>query len=77
VTGISQNSDYGLGLTEIPSKITVFKMFFVTVNVPYKVIRGETVCANVIVYNYDQQSISAEVTFFDTMKAFEFVETGK
>jgi hypothetical protein len=77
VTGISQNCNCGLGITDVPSKLTVFKQFFIVVNLPYKVIRGETVCINVIVYNYDTQSITADVTFFNTVNGFDFIGAGE
>ncbi|XP_062505048.1 ovostatin homolog 2-like [Corticium candelabrum] len=44
-----------------PATLTVFKPFFVTINLPYSVIRGELVEITLTVYNYLQTMLTASV----------------
>jgi CD109 antigen len=46
------SSVMGLGIAEPPAMITVFKPFFISLNLPYSVIRGEEVVLQIIVFNY-------------------------
>ncbi|KAK3922691.1 CD109 antigen [Frankliniella fusca] len=62
VTAFSVDPLYGLGLTPQPSKLTVFRPFFVTVDLPYSVVRGEAVSLPVVVFNYMDRDVTAEVT---------------
>ncbi|XP_070500619.1 thioester-containing protein 1 allele R1-like [Chironomus tepperi] len=74
ITGFSIDSEYGLGLTKQPSKLNVFLPFFVTVNLPYSVKRGEVVSIPIIVYNYLESDQTAVVTLFNNNQEFEFVD---
>ncbi|KAM4696053.1 complement C5 [Rhinophrynus dorsalis] len=58
--GISM-SDKGLCVAE-PLKVTVFKDFFLDVQLPYSVIRGEQIQIKVVVYNYKNANIKGCVT---------------
>lgn len=60
-TAFSINSRLGLGLSEQPAKITVVKPFFVSLKLPYSVIRGEEFALQVTVFNYHDQDIQTEV----------------
>ncbi|XP_013393359.1 C3 and PZP-like alpha-2-macroglobulin domain-containing protein 8, partial [Lingula anatina] len=42
----------GLGVGSTPAKLRAFKPFFVTVNLPYSVVRGEQLELKAIVFNY-------------------------
>ncbi|XP_034243701.1 CD109 antigen isoform X1 [Thrips palmi] len=62
VTAFSVDPLYGLGLTPQPSKLTVFRPFFVSVDLPYSVIRGEVVSIPIVVFNYMGQDVRTDVT---------------
>lgn len=40
----------------------VFRPFFVSLDLPYSIIRGEVVSIPVVVFNYFNEEVSAEVT---------------
>ncbi|XP_030565064.1 CD109 antigen isoform X6 [Drosophila novamexicana] len=74
VTGFSLNPVTGFALTPTPSKIRVFQPFFVSTNLPYSVKRGEVIAVPVIVFNYMDKALDAEVTMDNSDKEFEFTE---
>uniref|UniRef100_T1GQT0 Alpha-2-macroglobulin domain-containing protein n=1 Tax=Megaselia scalaris TaxID=36166 RepID=T1GQT0_MEGSC len=74
ITGFSLNGEKGLGLTNEPTKLTVFQPFFVTINLPYSVKRGEVISIPVLVFNYMDNKMEAQVTLDNTDKEFDFVE---
>ena len=51
------NSDVGLGVSEV-ARITGFQAFFMSVKLPYAVIRGEIVNVDVLVFNFLPHCIS-------------------
>ena len=74
ITAFSIDQVTGLGLTKQPSKFNVFQPFFVSTNLPYSIKRGEVVAIPIIVFNYMEGDLTAEVTLFNSDKEFEFVE---
>lgn len=64
----------GLGLSRDPSKLTVFMPFFISLNLPYSIKRGEIIAIQVIVFNYMDQDYPATVTMSNDKQEFEFVE---
>uniref|UniRef100_A0A8C5TVE2 CD109 antigen n=1 Tax=Malurus cyaneus samueli TaxID=2593467 RepID=A0A8C5TVE2_9PASS len=69
---ISENS--GLGVTTAPVELEVFQPFFVFLNLPYSVIRGEQFILEVNIFNYLKEE--AEVTvILDVNDAFEIILT--
>ncbi|XP_018316790.1 CD109 antigen isoform X1 [Mycetomoellerius zeteki] len=61
LTAFSVNDAHGLGLIEEPRKLKVFKPFFISVDLPYSVIRGEIVGIQIVVFNYMNKDLTAEV----------------
>ncbi|XP_043259825.1 CD109 antigen-like isoform X1 [Colletes gigas] len=61
LTAFSVNDVHGLGLIEEPRKLKVFRPFFIAMDLPYSVIRGEIVAIQIIVFNYMSKSVTAEV----------------
>lgn len=55
----------GFGVVEVNSQVQVFQSFFVSINLPYSVIRGEELALQVTVFNYEP--IQQRVTI--TLKA--------
>ncbi|KAJ7427634.1 CD109 antigen [Willisornis vidua] len=69
---ISENS--GLGVTTAPVELEAFQPFFIFLNLPYSVIRGEQFILEVNIFNYLKEE--AEVTvILDMNDAFEIILT--
>lgn len=75
ITGFSLDSYYGLGLTQQSSKLTVFQPFFVTLNLPYSIKHGEVISIQCGVFNYLGSDQTVEVTLYNILKEFEFVNS--
>uniref|UniRef100_A0A1B6EFY6 TEP1-F n=1 Tax=Clastoptera arizonana TaxID=38151 RepID=A0A1B6EFY6_9HEMI len=73
ITAFSVDPLYGLGLIERPSKVRVFRPFFVSLDLPYSVIRGEIVAIPVVVFNYMDKDVVADVTL-ENSGQFEFAD---
>ncbi|XP_052253498.1 CD109 antigen-like isoform X15 [Dreissena polymorpha] len=56
------HSKSGLGIASSPAKIEAFKPFFVSLNLPYSVIRGEELALQANVFNYMSQDLDVLVT---------------
>jgi CD109 antigen len=54
--------DSGLGITPTTSKLTVFQPFFISLNMPYAIIRGEEFALEVTIFNYMPTSLTVLVT---------------
>ncbi|CAD6999792.1 unnamed protein product [Ceratitis capitata] len=74
VTGFSLNPKTGIALTADPTKIQVFQPFFVSTNLPYSVKRGEVIAIPVIIFNYMDKALDAEVVMDNTDKEYDFTE---
>ena len=53
----------------------MFRPFFIQLNLPYSVIRGEVVAIQVVLFNYMNKEVSAELTF-QNIGDFQFVDNG-
>lgn len=73
ITGFSIDSVNGLGLTKKPEILEVFQPFFVSLNLPYSVKRGEVLTVPVVVFNYLDDDANTEVTLHNEHQEFEFV----
>lgn len=74
VSAFSLNENHGLGLMAAPASLRVFKHFFVRLNLPAAIIRGETVGVQVLVFNYGARAQQVKVTLENRDNEFEFVE---
>ncbi|XP_018798385.1 PREDICTED: CD109 antigen isoform X2 [Bactrocera latifrons] len=74
VTGFSMNPNTGIALTANPTKIQVFQPFFVSTNLPYSVKRGEVIAIPVIIFNYMDKALDAEVVMENTDNEYDFTE---
>ncbi|XP_052246732.1 CD109 antigen-like [Dreissena polymorpha] len=72
-TAFSINKQTGLGITDGPTKFTTFRPFFINLNLPYSVIRGEQVVLQANVFNYMGQDINVVVTL-DKSSDFDVVQ---
>jgi CD109 antigen len=76
VTGFSLSGDYGIGITNEPTRIEVFREFFVKVDLPYSIKAGEHIDLPITVFNYLKQNVQAKVTLDNDKNEFQFVERG-
>ncbi|XP_037812877.1 CD109 antigen-like isoform X3 [Lucilia sericata] len=74
VTGFSLNDKTGFGMVTNPTNIEVFQPFFVSTNLPYSVKRGEVISIPVIIFNYMDKALDAEVTMENTDDEYDFTE---
>ncbi|XP_051162274.1 thioester-containing protein 1 allele S3 isoform X1 [Leptopilina boulardi] len=73
ISAFTINDVQGFGLIETPRKLKVFKPFFISMNLPYSVIRGEIVAIPIVVFNYMDKDLIAEVVL-ENRNQFEFAE---
>ncbi|XP_015930765.2 CD109 antigen isoform X2 [Parasteatoda tepidariorum] len=66
----------GLGIAPDTAKVTVFRPFFVKLNLPYSVVRGESLYLEAIVFNYNKKPMKAVVTLENKNDDFEFTVAG-
>ncbi|XP_017876968.1 CD109 antigen-like isoform X2 [Ceratina calcarata] len=73
LTAFSVNDVHGFGLIQEPRKLKVFRPFFISMDLPYSVIRGEIVAIQIVVFNYMNKNVMAEVLLTNEGK-FDFAE---
>ncbi|KAG6796738.1 antigen [Apis mellifera caucasica] len=73
LTAFSVNDVHGLGLIKEPQKLKVFRPFFIAMDLPYSVIRGEIVAIQIVVFNYMNKNVVAEVLLTNEGQ-FDFAE---
>lgn len=73
LTGFSISNENGLALSKQPTNVKVFMPFFMTLNLPYSVKRGEILAIQVLVFNYMDSAVVAEVTLDNSAEEFSFV----
>lgn len=74
ISAFSVNQQFGLGLTKNPKTLNVFQPFFVSLNLPYSVKRGEVVSVPVVLFNYLNMDVTADLVLQNENGAFEFVD---
>lgn len=65
---------HGLALADFPRTLEVSQPFFIAMNLPYSVIRGEIISVSVIVYNYLEHDVDAEIALTNGNDEFEFID---
>ncbi|XP_015181620.1 PREDICTED: CD109 antigen-like isoform X2 [Polistes dominula] len=73
ISAFSLSDVHGLGLINEPRKLKVFRPFFISMNLPYSVIRGEIVAIQIVVFNYFDKNVVADV-LLENVGQFEFAE---
>lgn len=61
-------------MTNGATKLTVFKPFFVSASLPFSIKQNEIITLTFQVYNFMDNDVVAEVTFYNENAEFEFVE---
>lgn len=73
ISAFSVDPVHGLGLIDEPKSLKVFQPFFVSVNLPFSVIRDEIVTVPIVVQSYLDETVEALVTVHNEDGDFEFV----
>uniref|UniRef100_A0A2I2YGV1 CD109 antigen n=1 Tax=Gorilla gorilla gorilla TaxID=9595 RepID=A0A2I2YGV1_GORGO len=60
-TGFVVSGDLGLGLTTTPVELQAFQPFFIFLNLPYSVIRGEEFALEITIFNYLKDATEVKV----------------
>ncbi|XP_069345169.1 CD109 antigen [Eulemur rufifrons] len=60
-TGFVISEDLGLGLTTTPVELQAFQPFFIFLNLPYSVIRGEEFALEITIFNYLKDATEVKV----------------
>ncbi|KAJ4928840.1 hypothetical protein JOQ06_004464 [Pogonophryne albipinna] len=71
-TAFVMSENLGLGIVNMPAKLTVFQDFFLSLNVPSYIIRGEELLLEVVLFNYLSQDLEVRVIVAEN-DTFEFV----
>uniref|UniRef100_A0A3Q4GPP8 CD109 molecule n=1 Tax=Neolamprologus brichardi TaxID=32507 RepID=A0A3Q4GPP8_NEOBR len=71
-TAFVMSENLGLGIVEQPAELTVFQNFFLSLNLPAFIIRGEELLLEIILFNYLQEDQKVTVTVAQS-ETFEFV----
>ncbi|XP_031631360.1 CD109 antigen-like [Contarinia nasturtii] len=74
ISAFSVSPQFGLGLTKSPKTLNVFQPFFVSLNLPYSVKRGEVVAVPVVLFNYLNTDITAELVVHNENGEFVFID---
>lgn len=74
ISGFSLNPDSGVGVSNGPTVLRTFRPFFLSLNVPYSVVRGEIFGLQVLVHNYMDMEVTADITLQNSGNGFEFQE---
>ncbi len=61
-SAFAMSTQKGIGVAESPAKVKVFQPFFVSLTLPYSVIRGEKLVVKATVFNYMSSPVQATVT---------------
>lgn len=61
-------------MTQTPRKLEVFQPFFVSTNLPYSIKRGEIVAIPIVIFNYMNEDVTADVTLDNELQEFEFAD---
>ncbi|XP_031632402.1 CD109 antigen-like, partial [Contarinia nasturtii] len=74
MSAFSVNNQFGLGLTKHPQMLNVFQPFFLSLNLPYSVKRGEVVAVPVVLFNHLNTDVTADIVFYNENGELEFVD---
>ncbi|XP_013108378.1 C3 and PZP-like alpha-2-macroglobulin domain-containing protein 8 [Stomoxys calcitrans] len=74
VGAFSVNDETGFGMMENTLDIESFQPFFISVNLPYSVKRGEIVTIPATIFNYLQQSHPTEITMENNSEDFQLMD---
>jgi len=73
VSAFAVDRKTGLVVSEDKAKITVFRPFFLKMNLPYSIIRGEVASIQVLVFNYMDKDQKVRVGLLNDNNQYKFV----
>jgi CD109 antigen len=65
----------GISLSSNQPQLTVFRPFFIALNLPYSIVRGEVLGLQILVHNYLEKPVNATVTLENPDQSFKFIES--
>lgn len=74
ISAFSINPTTGLGLTKSPRLLEVFQPFFVSLNLPYSIKRGEILSIPIAVFNFMDNDVDGEITIHNSDSEFNFID---
>uniref|UniRef100_A0A6G1SQR0 TEP1-F n=1 Tax=Aceria tosichella TaxID=561515 RepID=A0A6G1SQR0_9ACAR len=74
LSAFSMHEAHGLALSSGITSVRVFRPFFIKLNLPYSIIRGEIVNIQAVIFNYSNRPMAARVTLDNKRNEFELVE---
>jgi CD109 antigen len=74
LSAFSMHEAHGLALSSGKNSVRVFRPFFIKLNLPYSIIRGEVVNIQAVIFNYGKRPMAATVTLDNQRNEFVFVE---
>uniref|UniRef100_A0A1I8MLC1 A-macroglobulin complement component n=1 Tax=Musca domestica TaxID=7370 RepID=A0A1I8MLC1_MUSDO len=75
LTAFSMNEETGFGIVHGPTDITTIQPFFITLNLPYSVKRGEIVAIPIQIHNYLNETLDTEISLINAKEEFYFMES--
>lgn len=75
VSSFAVDRKTGLVVSDDKAKVTVFRPFFVKMNLPYSIVRGEVASIQVLVFNYMDTDQKVRVMLENDKDQFKFVTT--
>lgn len=75
ISAFAISDDYGLGLTKTIRRLKVFQPFFLSMNLPYAIKRGEILTVPIIVYNYLDVDVNASIVLHNHDNEFDFIDS--
>lgn len=75
IDAFSISDAHGLGICHVPKSLEVFQPFFVSASLPYSVKRNEIVTVPIVIFNYLEHDVDAELTIANEHNEFEFVNS--
>ncbi|XP_037812884.1 pregnancy zone protein-like [Lucilia sericata] len=75
ITAFSNNDITGFGIVNGPTDITTIQSFFISLNLPTSVKRGEIVTIPITIFNYSNQTLDTEVILHNNDGDYDFMES--
>jgi CD109 antigen len=73
ISGYAVHPEFGIGVQSEPIKLVTVRPFFITLNVPYAIVKGEVLTVQVLVHSYFSQVVQAEVRLENAKEQFKFL----
>lgn len=73
-SGVSIHNDYGMGLPDTKAALKVFMPFFIQINLPVHLKRGEVLQQDIIIFNYLNQTQNVTVSVLRNDKEFDVLD---